>query len=89
MIEPPYLPAGRFSAWLRRTRHALQNENGAAVPCGDCNACCRSSYFIHIRPEETRTLKRIPSQILFAASGLPKGNLVLGYDEQELPNADR
>ena len=75
------LPAGCFSSWLRRTRYALIKENGADVPCGECNACCRSSYFIHIRPEETQTLTWIPKELLFAAPGLPKGNVLLGYDK--------
>ncbi len=81
MTERRDLPAGGFSSWLRRTRSALVKENGANVPCGECNACCRSSYFIHIRPEETQTLIRIPGKLLFAAPGLPKGNVLLGYDE--------
>ena len=51
------------------------------MPCGECTACCTSSYFIHIRPEETQTLARIPAELLFPAPGLPKGNLLLGYDE--------
>ena len=76
------LPAGCFSSWLRRTRYALIKENGAEVPCGECNACCRSSYFIHIRPEETRALARIPRKLLFAAPLLPKGNVLMGYNEK-------
>jgi Fe-S-cluster containining protein len=75
------LPAGCFSSWLRRTRLALVKENGADVPCGECNACCKSSYFIHIRPEEIRTLARINRKLLFPAPGLPKGNVLLGYDQ--------
>ncbi len=81
MAEHQDLPAGRFSSWLRRTRSAQVKENAVAVPCGACNACCRSSYFIHIKPEETRTLARIPRKLLFAAPGLPKGHVLLGYDE--------
>ena len=75
------LPAGCFSSWLRRTRSALVKENGAEVPCGDCIACCMSSYFIHIRPEEKLTIARINKKLLFPAPGLPKGNVLLGYDE--------
>ena len=75
------LPAGRFSSWLRRTRSAQREEDGADVPCGECTACCTSSYFIHIRPEETQTLSQIPRKLLFPAPGLPKGNVLLGYDE--------
>jgi Fe-S-cluster containining protein len=75
------LPAGPFSSWLRRTRKALIHENGADVPCGECKACCTSSYFIHIMPEEARTLSRIDKKLLFAAPGMPKGNVLLGFDE--------
>ena len=76
------LPAGCFSSWLLGIRQALVKETGAEVPCGECNACCRSSYFIHIRPEETQTLTRIPKALLFPAPLQPKGNKLLGYDEQ-------
>ena len=76
------LPAGRFSSWLRRIRSAHVRENGMDVPCGGCSACCRSSYFIHIRPEETEALARIPEKLLFAAPGLPAGHRVLGYDKE-------
>ncbi len=81
MTEQQDLPAGRFSSWLRRTRSAQIKENGVDVPCGECNACCRSSYFIHIRPEEIQTLTRIPRELLSAAPFLPEGNVLLGYDE--------
>jgi hypothetical protein len=75
------LPAGRFSSWLHRIRSAHLKETGIDMPCGECNACCRSSYFIHIKPEETKTLARIPKKLLFPAPGLAKGNVLLGYDE--------
>ncbi len=81
MTEEHPLPAGDFSTWLHHTRCALANESGSDVPCGECSACCTSSYFIHIRPEETRTLARIPKVLLFPAPGLSKGNMLLGYDE--------
>ena len=76
------LPAGAFSSWLRHIRIAQINDHGVDVPCGACLACCKSSYFIHIRPEETQTLACIPRKILFPAPGLPKGNMLLGYDER-------
>ncbi len=75
------LSAGRFTSWLRNTRTALVTKTGAEVPCGECNACCRSSYFIHIGPEETEALAQIPEDLLFAAPGQPEGNVVLGFDE--------
>jgi uncharacterized protein len=76
------LPAGDFSAWLHQTRSAQQEGGSADVPCGDCSACCTSSYFIHIAPDETQTLRRIPKALLFPAPGLPKGNVLLGYDDK-------
>lgn len=75
------LPAGRFSAWLDETRNALARGTGTDVPCGDCNACCRSSYFIHVRPEDAQALVRIPEALLFPAPGLPEGHRVMGFDE--------
>jgi len=75
------LPAGCFSSWLRRTRNALAKEKGSVVNCGPCKACCTSSYFIHIRPEEKQALSRIDKKLLFPAPGLPKGNVLLGYFE--------
>ena len=79
--QEPDLPTEGFSAWLRRTRHAQRTAKGVSVPCGECTACCTSSYFIHIRPDETETLARIPQELLFAAPGLPAGHVVLGYDK--------
>jgi uncharacterized protein len=77
------VPAGDFSGWFRDAKASLQSGNGAtAVPCGACTACCRSSMFIHINPEETGTIQRIPRTLLFAAPGLPKGHLVMGYNDQ-------
>jgi Fe-S-cluster containining protein len=38
--------------------------------------------FIHIRPEETQTLRRIPRALLFPAPGLPKGHVLMGYGDQ-------
>ena len=80
--DPPDLPAGELSAWLRATRRALESGRGADVPCGTCTACCTSAYFIHIGPDESRTLRRIPKKLLFPAPGLPKGHVLLGYDER-------
>lgn len=76
-------PAGDFSEWLCDAEASLQSGAGtAAVACGTCTACCRSSMFIHINPEETQTIQRIPRALLFAAPGLPKGHLVMGYNDQ-------
>jgi len=77
------IAAGGFSAWLGATEDALRSgDGGADVPCGTCRGCCRASMFIHIKPEETRTLKRIPRGLKFPAPGLPKGHVLLGYNER-------
>lgn len=78
------LPAGDFSSWLKHAREALLTECGTEVDCSECAACCSSSYFIHIRPEETQTLRRIKKSFLVAAPGLPRGHVVLGYDRNGL-----
>jgi hypothetical protein len=77
----PDLPAGGLSAWLRRTRIALADESGADVSCGECTACCTTSHFVHVRPDETDALAHIPRELLFAAPGLPRRNVLLGYEE--------
>lgn len=74
--------AGDFSSWLHRTEDSYKNRTfDVNVPCGECTACCRSSLFIHVKPEETETLKHIPKDLLFAAPGLPKGTQLMGYNE--------
>ncbi len=78
---PADLPAGEFSSWLEGARVSLREETVADVPCGECVACCASSHFVHVRPEETDALARIPRELLFPAPGLPRGNVVMGYDE--------
>jgi hypothetical protein len=81
MAQQRDLPAGAFSSWLRRARITHLEDSGADVPCDGCTACCTSSYFVHIGPDETQTLARIPAELLFAAPDLPEGNVLLGYDE--------
>jgi Fe-S-cluster containining protein len=76
------LSAGTFSTWAAFTRSAVAAKGTADVPCGTCTACCKSSYFIHVGPDETQTLQRIPKALLFPAPGLPKGNVLMGYDEK-------
>jgi hypothetical protein len=76
------LPAGDFGAWLDAMLAALRDEAPADVPCGDCSACCTSSQFVHIGPDETATLAHIPRELLFPAPQRPKGHYVLGYDER-------
>ena len=75
------LAAGRFSVWLDEINGALRDERPSDVPCNGCTACCRSSQFVHIGPDELDTLARIPVGLLFPAPGQAEGNVVLGYDE--------
>ena len=82
MSETSVLAAGDFSNWLSEMRHALKNKAETDVPCGQCTACCTSSYFIHIKPTETDTLSHIPAELLFPAPGMAEGNVLMGYDEK-------
>jgi hypothetical protein len=82
MAEAEDLPAGEFSAWLADMQAALRGERAADVPCAGCTACCTASQFVHIGPEETETLAHIPRELLFPAPLLPRGHVVLGYDER-------
>ena len=74
--------AGDFSTWLASINGALRGEHGSDVPCGDCTACCTSSQFIHIEPDELDTLAKVPSELLFPAPRLPDGHVLMGYDER-------
>jgi hypothetical protein len=77
------LPAGAFSTWLAGMQRALGGggEGRSDVPCGGCTACCRSSQFVHIAPDETETLRHIPARLLFPAPRMPRGHVLMGYDE--------
>lgn len=77
-----HLEAGGFSAWLVGIQAALRGEAASDVPCGTCTACCTSSQFVHIGPDETDTLAHIPADLLFPAPRLPAGHVLLGYDER-------
>jgi len=37
---------------------------------------------VHIGPDETDTLAQIPAKLLFPAPGLPRGHVLLGYDDR-------
>ena len=78
----PELAAGSFGSWLSAMQGALRGERGSDVPCQGCTACCTSSQFVHVGPDETDALAHIPAELLFPAPGGPEGHLVLGYDEQ-------
>lgn len=75
------VPAGEFRAWLDGMQAALRGEADSDVPCGTCTACCTSSQFVHIEPDETQTLALIPDELLFPAPGLPSGHVLMGYDQ--------
>jgi uncharacterized protein len=74
-------PAGEFSAWLGELAAALRGEGDTDVACGSCVACCSSGQFIHLGPDEVDALAHIPAELLFPAPRLPKGNVLMGYDE--------
>jgi uncharacterized protein len=78
----PDLDAGDFSVWLTGMQEALQGERASDVPCHGCTACCTSSQFVLVEPDETETLARIPAALLFPAPRRPRGHVVLGYDER-------
>jgi Fe-S-cluster containining protein len=72
----------RFSDWLDGFELTMEREIDADVPCGACTACCTSSQFVDIGPEETDALAHIPDALLFPAPGRPDGHVLLGYDER-------
>jgi Fe-S-cluster containining protein len=76
------LAAGEFSSWLAAMEGALRGEHDADVPCDGCTACCTASQFVHIEPDEADTLAHIPAALLFPAPRLPRGHVLLGYDER-------
>jgi len=76
------LPPTPFGAWLHATIATLDRDVPADVPCGSCNACCRTFHQIHLRPGENRARKRLPKEYLSAARGLPPGYLQLGFTEE-------
>lgn len=82
LVHSGQLATEVFSAWLGKTLVSRLSGEGVDVACGDCRGCCTSSYFIHIAPDETETLERIPQALLFTAPGLPKGHKLLGYTEK-------
>jgi hypothetical protein len=79
------LPAGGFSDWLRAMRRALAGGPGMDVACGDCVGCCTSSYFIKVRPHETRALAAIDPRFLVDAPGAAPGRLVSALENGHCP----
>ena len=80
--EDGLLAAGRFSTWLAGMERALDGDADADVPCGACTACCTSSQFVHIEPDEVETLAHVPAALRFPAPRLPAGHVLLGFDER-------
>jgi len=82
MNERARRPAGEFSGWLSSLLDAVRDGTSPDVPCDGCIACCSSSQFVHIGPDEADALAHIPAELLFAAPGAPEGYVLMGYDEQ-------
>ncbi len=76
------LDAGDFRTWMGEMEAAMRGRGESEVACGSCTACCTSSQFILVEPDETRALKRIPSVLLFPAPRMPKGYMLMGYDKR-------
>lgn len=76
------IPAGEFGEWLQAVQPAVSNDLESDVPCGDCNACCRASYFIHVTPQDVDAIAAIPAELLFSAPGAPAGYQLMGFNEQ-------
>ena len=74
------LQAGDFGGWLAAMRSAIRGERDADVNCDGCSACCTAGQFVHIGPDETATLARIPRRLLFPAPLMPEGHLVIPHD---------
>lgn len=69
-----------FGPWLAGFEAAMRGEADSDVPCGTCVACCSSSQFVHVEPDEADALAHIPAELLFPAPGMPAGHLLMGYD---------
>jgi Fe-S-cluster containining protein len=73
------IDAGDFATWLAQMIASFRGSGGTEVPCGACRGCCTSSYFIHVRPDERRTIEVVPKPLLSPAIGLPKGHRLMGF----------
>jgi hypothetical protein len=60
-------------------RRTLAGGPGMDVACGDCVGCCTSSYFVKVRPHETRALAAIDAR--FLEDGPSPGVRMMGYLE--------
>lgn len=77
----PRRDAGEFRAWLSGMQAALRGDQDSDVPCDGCTACCTSSQFVHVGPDDVDALAVIPPELLFPAPGQPPGHFVMGYDQ--------
>lgn len=78
MNDPPIA----VTTWLDGLAAAMRGEADSDVACGTCTACCRARQFIHVEPDEADALAHIPVELRVPAPGLPRGHVVVGYDEQ-------
>ena len=76
----PGTDAGDFDIWLADIQASFQDGLGTSVPCGDCRACCMSSYFIPVTPEDAPARAAIPPHLLVQAPGGSGRDLLLGHD---------
>jgi uncharacterized protein len=76
------LAAGAFGSWLDGLEAAVRGDQDSDVPCDGCTACCASSQFVHVGPDELDALAHIPAELLFPAPGLPRGHVLMGYDAE-------
>ena len=76
------MPAGDLQTWVRDVTTAWESGTDVVVPCGVCNACCRSGFFVHVGPDERRTRERIPKALRFPAPGKPEGWIVIPHDDR-------
>lgn len=69
-----------LAEWLVQLGRALDGTDDVDVPCGDCVACCTSSQFVLVEPDDRAARAAIPSDLLVSAPGLPEGHLLMGFD---------
>ncbi|HET9077566.1 MAG TPA: YkgJ family cysteine cluster protein [Acidimicrobiales bacterium] len=69
-----------MSRWVAETRRHLMERTTSPVACGTCTACCRSSQFVDIEPDEADPLAHIPARLVVQAPGRPAGHMVMVHD---------
>lgn len=72
--------AGRFDSWLARFDETARGDHEPDVPCGTCSACCTSSQFVMVGPDEQAVRAHVPPRLLTRAPELPRGYDVLAFD---------